>query len=111
MPKILASKLDKARFAFDESVKSLVAQMRKKADKILSGPSKEDAIKFMPESFESWVHGHPDFTRVDFANSKWGELATIDWIDPVNKTLAMHRAYQALREEEKETLKSWKNMA
>lgn len=109
--KVLASPLDKARFAFDKTVKELVAQMRKKAEHVLTGQEKEAAIKYMPESFEHWVLAHPDFTRKDFAESPWGELATIAWDVPTNKALAMHRAYENLRIGEKEMLKGWTRSA
>jgi hypothetical protein len=109
MPKILVSKLDKGRAAFDEACKGLIAQMRRRANHVLCGQAKEDAIKFMDDSWDYWVKTHPDFTRKDFADSKWGELAEINWIDPTNKALAMHRAYEALRKEEKEMMASWRS--
>lgn len=111
MPRILATHLDKVRDSFDKTVKELVAQMRKRADKVLTGVEKEAAIKYMPESFEHWVHTHPDFTRKDFEESQWGELATIAWDVSTNKALAMHRAYQNLRIGEKEMPKGWTHSA
>lgn len=111
MPKVLNSHLDKVRDSFDKATKELVAQMRKKALKTMSGQALEDLLKFMPDQLESWVQQHPDFTRGDFTNSRWGELASCDWLVPTCKALAFHRAYETLRLAEKEMLKGWKSSA
>lgn len=113
MPRILVSELDKRRDSFDKVAKELVAKMRKNALKwnYIYGDSKEACIKYMPETFEFWVQQHPDFSRKDFEDSQFGQLAQPDWLDPRDKSLAMHRSYQDLRIAEKEMLASWKRSA
>jgi hypothetical protein len=111
--KSLATPLDNCRASYDKAFKDVVSAMRSKARKApdASTEGMENFIKFLDDELSQWVSSKPDWSRVDFENSRFAPWIKIDWMDDKNKLRIWHTAHGVLRQFEKEMMQRWRNSA